>query len=427
MEGVVGKWNVWQGNGTHGRGVGHLAGEWNAWQGNGTRGREMERMVREWDAWKEDGAHGRGWNLLARQYKGKRVLVTGHTGFKGSWLCMMLRMLGADVTGYALEPEAGPSLFQLANISETMDSVIGDVRDLNHMKRVFDACKPEFVFHLAAQPIVRESYKDPVGTYSVNVMGTVHLMECVRLSGSVRSVVNVTTDKVYENRETDKGYTEEDRLDGYDPYSNSKSCSELVAHSYVNSFLREQGVAVSACRAGNVVGGGDFSKDRIVPDCVRAAIKGVPLTVRNPLSVRPYQHVLEPLSAYLLVAAGQSCSPHLAGAYNIGPKERGCLKTGELAELFRSIWGRGFTWESKPCGGPHEAGLLKLDCRKIKNAFGWKPCYDAEQAVRLVVEWTRAWLEGEDAGACMERQIRAYAAEQDMPVFRSFQQMGSEA
>lgn len=364
--------------------------------------------------------------MLSEQYRGKRVLVTGHTGFKGSWLCMILEMLGADVTGYALEPDAGPNLFGLANIAGKMDSVIGDVRDLDGMKRVFDTCKPEFVFHLAAQPIVRESYKNPVGTYSANVMGTVHLMECVRLSGSVRSVVNVTTDKVYENRETDRGYTEEDRLDGHDPYSNSKSCSELVTHSYVNSFLREQKVAVSTCRAGNVIGGGDFEKDRIVPDCVRAAISGEPLTVRNPMSVRPYQHVLEPLFAYLIVAARQCGKPDLAGAYNIGPDEAGCLKTGELAELFQRVWGEGFAWRDMPCDGPHEANLLKLDCRKIKNAFGWKPCYGAKKAVELVVEWTRAWLEGLDVRACMEGQICSYIAEQNVPVFRDAQKMNMD-
>lgn len=312
-------------------------------------------------------------NFLSEEYKGRRVLVTGHTGFKGTWLCMMLHLLGAEVTGYALAPETEPDLFGLSGLCESMASVTGDVRDPEHMKRVFDTCRPEVVFHLAAQPIVRESYRDPAGTYATNVMGTVNLMECVRLSDSVRSVVNVTTDKVYENRETERGYTEEDRLDGYDPYSNSKSCSELVTRSYVRSFLREQGVAVSACRAGNVIGGGDFEKDRIIPDCVRAALGGEPLIVRNPLSVRPYQHVLEP-----------------------------------LAELFAQAWGGGFTWLAQGDGGPHEANLLRLDCHKIKNVFGWQPRYDAKTAVELVVEWTKAWLNGQDVRACMERQISSY-------------------
>lgn len=346
--------------------------------------------------------------LLLQQYRGKRVLVTGHTGFKGTWLCMMLHLLGAEVTGYALAPETEPNLFELSGLEGSMTSVIGDVRDLDHMKRVFGVCRPEFAFHLAAQPIVRESYQDPVGTYATNVMGTVNLMECVRQSDSVRSVVNVTTDKVYENRETDRGYTEEDRLDGYDPYSNSKSCSELVTHSYVNSFLREKGVVVSTCRAGNVIGGGDFEKDRIVPDCVRAAVSGEPLIVRNPLSVRPYQHVLEPLTAYLMIAAGQLRAPKLAGAYNIGPDEADCLTTGALAELFAQAWGEGFSWLAQGDGGPHEASLLKLDCHKIKNIFGWQPCYDAAKAVELVVEWTEAWLKGQDVNVCMKEQIFSY-------------------
>lgn len=347
-------------------------------------------------------------NFLSEEYSGRRVLVTGHTGFKGTWLCMMLHLLGAEVTGYALAPETEPNLFELSGLEGSMTSVIGDVRDLHEMESVFDECRPEVVFHLAAQPIVRESYKDPVGTYATNVMGTVHLMECVRRSDSVRSVVNVTTDKVYENRETDRGYTEEDRLDGYDPYSNSKSCSELATHSYIKSFLREEGVAVSTCRAGNVIGGGDFEKDRIVPDCVRAVVSGEPLIVRNPMSVRPYQHVLEPLSAYLMIAAGQLRTPKLAGAYNIGPDEENCLTTGALAELFAQAWGEGFSWIAQGDGGPHEANLLKLDCHKIKNIFGWKPCYDAQKAVELVVEWTKDWLKGQDVRACMERQIRSY-------------------
>lgn len=347
-------------------------------------------------------------HFFSEEYKGRRVLVTGHTGFKGTWLCMMLHLLGAEVTGYALAPETEPDLFGLSGLGESMASVTGDVRDLDHMKKVFETCRPEVVFHLAAQPIVREGYRDPAGTYATNVMGTVNLMECVRLSECVRSVVNVTTDKVYENRETDRGYTEEDRLDGYDPYSNSKSCSELVTRSYVRSFLREQGVAVSACRAGNVIGGGDFEKDRIVPDCVRAALGGEPLIVRNPLSVRPYQHVLEPLTAYLMIAAGQLRAPKLAGAYNIGPDEEDCLTTGALAELFAQAWGGGFTWLAQGDGGPHEANLLRLDCRRIKTVFGWQPRYDVKTAVELVVEWTKAWLDGRDVRVCMERQICDY-------------------
>ena len=228
-------------------------------------------------------------------YKGKRVLVTGHTGFKGSWLCRILVNAGAAVTGYALKPPTEPDLFSMAELEGRMESVIGDIRDLEKLKKTFEAAQPEIVFHLAAQPIVRDSYKDPVYTYETNVMGTVHIMECARLFPCVRSLLNVTTDKVYENREWEYGYRETDRLDGYDPYSNSKSCSELVTHSYKKSFFTDGRCAVSTCRAGNVIGGGDFANDRIVPHCVRAAVKGGAIVVRNPYSTRPDQHVLEPL------------------------------------------------------------------------------------------------------------------------------------
>ena len=345
------------------------------------------------------------YRLLEEMYRGKRVLITGHTGFKGSWLCVILKMMGAEVTGYALEPNVKPSLFELAGIAGGIDSVIGDVRDMECMKKVFDVCRPEFVFHLAAQPIVREGYRCPADTYETNVMGTVNLMECVCLSDSVKSVVNVTTDKVYQNLEVEKGYVEEDKLDGSDPYSNS---SELVTHSYVSSFLQEQNKAVSTCRAGNVIGGGDFEKDRIIPDCVRAVVNKEALIVRNPLSVRPYQHVLEPLFAYLMIAAGQLQKPGLAGAYNIGPDVSDCLTTGRLVDIFQSEWGEGFTWKNMDCGGPHEANLLKLDCSKLKAVFGWRPRYSAKKAVGLVTDWTKVWLDGEDIRACMERQIRDY-------------------
>ena len=295
-------------------------------------------------------------------YRGKRVLVTGHTGFKGSWLCEILLLAGAQVTGYSLNPPSDPSLFELLGLSERMDSRIGDVRDLAHMKQVFEETQPEIVLHLAAQPIVRESYKNPVYTYETNVMGTVHLLECARLCPSVRSLVNVTTDKVYENREWEYGYRETDRLDGYDPYSNSKSCSELVTHSYVKAFFGEEtSPAVSACRAGNVIGGGDFAADRIVPDCIRAMQKGEEIAVRNPYSTRPYQHVLEPLYLYLTVAMRQYEDGSFAGYYNVGPDDEDCIATGELVDLFCGFWGGEARWENRYDGGPHEANFLKLD------------------------------------------------------------------
>ena len=238
-------------------------------------------------------------------YKGKKVLVTGHTGFKGTWLCRILQELGAEVTGYSQKPPTDPSIFTLTDLESQIHSVIGDIRDLEHMIQVFKETQPEIVFHLAAQPIVRESYKNPVNTYETNVMGTVNVLEAVRQCGSVRSFLNVTTDKVYKNNEWEWGYRETDELDGYDPYSNSKSCSELVTHSYEKSFLKDMDIAVSTARAGNVIGGGDFAADRIIPDCVRAVSSGKKIAVRNPHSTRPYQHVLEPLGAYLLIAEEQ--------------------------------------------------------------------------------------------------------------------------
>ena len=271
-------------------------------------------------------------------YRGKKVLVTGHTGFKGSWMTAILLEAGAEVTGYALEPDTRPALFDLCKFSENLNSIIGDARDIEKLKAVFQETRPEIVIHMAAQPIVRESYRSPVYTYDVNVMGTVNVMECVRLCDSVRSVVNVTTDKVYKNREWCWGYRENEELNGFDPYSNSKSCSELVTSCYRDSFLKEAGVAVSTARAGNVIGGGDFAADRIIPDCVRAVDAKREILVRNPHSVRPYQHVLEPVAAYLWLAAAQYENGDLAGSYNVGPEESDCLTTGELVELFCEKW-----------------------------------------------------------------------------------------
>lgn len=347
---------------------------------------------------------------LLNFFRGKRVLATGHTGFKGSWLAELLLYAGAEVAGFALPPEEG-GLFRQLRLAERMRSVEGDIRDLEHLRQVFRDTKPEVVFHLAAQPLVRASYRDPVGTYSTNMMGTVHLLECVRSCGSVRSVVNVTTDKVYRNLERADGFREDDVLDGYEPYANSKSCSELIAGAYVRSFLRERGVAASTARAGNVIGGGDMAADRILPDCIRAAERGQAIPVRNPRSVRPYQHVLEPLSAYLLIAKAQYEAPERAGAYNVGPNAEDCLATGELAELFCRCWGEGARWTAAPDGGPHEAGYLRLDCAKIKSALGWTPLWSARLAVEQTVAWTKAVLAGEDAGEIARSQIRAYFTE----------------
>ena len=338
-------------------------------------------------------------------YRGKKVLVTGHTGFKGTWLCKMLVMAGAEVTGYSLEPPTSPSLFALSHMEEQMNSVIGDVRDLAHLKQVMEEAQPEIVLHLAAQPIVRDSYKDPVYTYETNVMGTVNILECIRQTNCVRSFLNVTTDKVYHNNEWEWGYRETDPLDGYDPYSNSKSCSELVTHSYKNSFFADGSVAISTARAGNVIGGGDFANDRIIPDCIRAASEKKSIGVRNPHSTRPFQHVLEPLCAYLMIAQKQYEDGSYAGYYNVGPDDKDCVTTGELVELFCQSWGEGQTWENHFVGGPHEANFLKLDCSKIKHTFGWKPVWGVKEAIEKTVEWSKAWLAGADINDVMQQQI----------------------
>ena len=341
-------------------------------------------------------------------YRDKRVLVTGHTGFKGAWLCRILALAGARVTGYSLEPPTDPSLFEIAGLEDRMDSVIGDIRNLKGLRDVFERVRPEVVFHLAAQPIVRDSYKDPVYTYETNVMGTVNVMECVRLTDSVRSFLNVTTDKVYENREWEYGYRECDPLDGYDPYSNSKSCSELVTHSYQKSFFSDGRCAVSTSRAGNVIGGGDFANDRIIPDCIRAAATGKDIIVRNPHSTRPYQLVLEPLAVYLTIAMRQHEDGRYQGYYNVGPDDKDCATTGRLVDMFCRAWGGDVKWVNQHDGGPHEANFLKLDCSRIKSVFGWRPRYGVEEAVQKTVEWSRAYLDGEDMLEVMDRQITEF-------------------
>lgn len=345
-------------------------------------------------------------------YKNKSVLITGHTGFKGSWMCKMLINAGAKVTGYALEAPTNPNLFEMCNLAGQMNSVVGDIRDLKHLLQVFEEVQPEIVIHMAAQPIVRDSYKDPVYTYDVNVMGTVNILECVRKSMSVKSFVNVTTDKVYLNKEWVWGYRENEELNGYDPYSNSKSCSELVTSSYKNSFFGDRDIAITTVRAGNVIGGGDFANDRIIPDCIRAASEGREIIVRNPYSTRPYQHVLEPVAAYLMIAQAQYENKECAGNYNVGPDDVDCWTTGELVTLFCDKWNRemksNIIWKNVHDGGPHEANFLKLDCSKLKATFGWKPHWNVETAMEKIVEWSNVYLRNEDVTACMEKQIEEY-------------------
>ena len=342
-------------------------------------------------------------------YKGKRVFITGHTGFKGSWLCKILSDWGAEVTGYSLNPPTTPNLFDTADIGADIHSVIGDIRDYDSLKKAFDDAKPEIVLHLAAQPIVRDSYKMPAYTYETNVMGTVNILECVRQSDCVKSFLDVTTDKVYENKEWQWGYRENEPLDGFDPYSNSKSCSELVTHSYKNSFFADGRVAISTARAGNVIGGGDFANDRIIPDCVRALEKGEDIVVRNPYSTRPYQHVLEPLYAYLMIAKAQYEDIKFADYYNVGPDECDCVTTGELVDLFvKYTNGKIKRVDKSEENAVHEAHFLKLDCSKLKSVFGWKPHWHVTDAVEKTVEWSRVWLENGDVRKCMDEQINDF-------------------
>ncbi len=349
-------------------------------------------------------------------YKNKKVFITGHTGFKGSWMCQLLIMAGADVTGYALEPPTDPALFELCDLGSQMNSIIGDIRDLKHLMEAVQKAQPEIVIHMAAQPLVRESYKDPVGTYETNVMGTVNICEAVRRNPCVKSFVNVTTDKVYLNKEWNWGYRENEELNGYDPYSNSKSCSELVTSSYIRSFFNDMPVAVSTARAGNVIGGGDFATDRIVPDCIRAAEEKKDIVVRNPFSTRPYEHVLEPVVAYLMIAAAQyEDKEKYASSYNVGPNETDCWTTGDLVTLFCDTWnkktGASIKWVNEYDGGPHEANFLKLDCSKLKTTFGWEPRWDVRTTMEKIVEWSDAYLHGGDFKEVMKQQIKEFCEE----------------
>ena len=340
-------------------------------------------------------------------WHGKKVFVTGHTGFKGAWLTVVMNHFGAQVTGYALEPPTNPSLFELLKLDKKINSIIGDVRDFDKLKKTFDAARPEIVFHMAAQPLVLEGYKNPTATYSTNVMGTVNILECVRLSSTVKSFLNVTTDKVYHNNEWAWGYRENDTLDGIDPYSNSKSCSELVTACYRRSFDKIS-AAISTARAGNVIGGGDFAAFRIIPDCVRAAFARETIKVRNPNSIRPYQHVLEPLLAYMMIAEAQYNDKKFADCYNIGPDESDCVTTGELVKIFCDCWGEGLTWENLSTDLPKEANFLKLDCSKIKAVFDWSPRWNVATALEMVADWTKIYRAGEKLSTCMERQLEKF-------------------
>jgi CDP-glucose 4,6-dehydratase len=347
-------------------------------------------------------------------WRGKRVLVTGHTGFKGSWLCLVLHELGAEIIGYALNPLTTPSMFELCKINKHINSIIGDIRDLELVKETICKTNPEIVLHLAAQSLVRESYLNPVETYAVNIMGTVNLLEAVRGSTVIKAVVNITSDKCYENMEWPWGYRENDSLGGYDPYSNSKACSELVTVAYRNSFFNlehHQGhaLALATARAGNVIGGGDWATDRLIPDCIRALLKGEPVIIRSPSAIRPWQHVLEPLSGYLTLAQKlYESGLEYSGGWNFGPADSDAKPVEWVVSHLCSKWERGATYRIDQRPQPHEANHLKLDCSKAKNYLGWVPKWDLEQALTKTIEWVKAYADGVDLNETSLHQIRAY-------------------
>lgn len=355
-------------------------------------------------------------------WQGKRVFVTGHTGFKGSWLSLWLEDMGAVVRGYSLSIPTTPSLFEQANVSNGLLSEEGDIRDHLHLRQSMTDFKPEIVFHLAAQPLVRLSYEDPVETYSTNVMGTVYVLEAVRAVGGVKAVVNITSDKCYENREWVWGYRENEAMGGYDPYSNSKGCAELVASAYRNSFFNpkdydKHGVALASVRAGNVIGGGDWAKDRLIPDILKSFEKKQPVVIRNPHSIRPWQHVLEPLSGYILIA--QQLFLHgckFAEGWNFGPNDIDAKPVEYIVNKMAELWGADATWQLDGAEHPHEAHYLKLDCSKAKMRLNWQPQWDLDTSLMRIVSWHKAWLADENMREVTLREIRDYmsAAESNL-------------
>ena len=343
-------------------------------------------------------------------WQGKRVLLTGHTGFKGSWLSLWLQSMGAKVTGYALAPPTNPSLFDIAEVARGMTSVIGDIRDLAKLQAVFAEHQPEIVIHMAAQPLVRYSYQNPVETYSTNVMGTVHVLEAVRNSPGVKAVVNITTDKCYENREWVWGYRENEPMGGFDPYSNSKGCSELVTSAYRRSFFQDKGIALASARAGNVIGGGDWAADRLIPDILRAFEQNQPVIIRNPQATRPWQHVLEPLSGYLTLAE-RLCTDGQAFAegWNFGPHDDDASPVQWIVEHMVSSWSNGASWQLDGGAHPHEANYLKLDISKAKARLGWQPRWALSTALEKITAWHHAYLASTNMHEFTMQQIANYA------------------
>lgn len=345
-------------------------------------------------------------------WAGRRVFITGHTGFKGGWLSLWLQKMGAKVKGFALDPDFTPNLFTEARVAEGMESVIGDIRDLDRLRAELVSFRPEVVLHLAAQPLVRLSYRDPVGTYATNVMGTVNLLEAVRACPEVQAAVIVTTDKCYENREWPWGYRENEAMGGHDPYSSSKGCAELVCAAYRRSFFHAPDAArIGSARAGNVIGGGDWSEDRLVPDILRAFDAGRPVPIRNPVSTRPWQHVLEPLSGYLVLAeALVDRGAEVAGGWNFGPRDEDAQPVQWIVDRMIERWGEGASWMRDEGFHPHEARYLKLDISKAREALRWQPSWTLDEALGRIVDWHRAWRNGADMRACCLAEIHAYAA-----------------
>ncbi len=342
-------------------------------------------------------------------WRGRRVFLTGHTGFKGSWLALWLDEMGAKVTGYALAPPTQPNLFETARIGETLDSLIGDIRDAEHLGRAIRNARPQTLIHLAAQPLVSVGYDDPVGTFTANVIGTVNILEAARSCPDLQSIVVVTTDKCYDNRETLHDYVESDPLGGHDPYSSSKACAELVSASYRKSFFNTPDAPhLATARAGNVVGGGDWADNRLVPDLLRAFAARQTARLRHPGAIRPWQHVLEPLAGYLALAEQLSGDSSLARAWNFGPTLADCVSTGELADQFATQWAEGAHWESEPTTLPHEAQLLRLNTDAAQEMLKWRPKWPLNEAVRQTVAWHRAWLSGHDMQSFSRDQIKQY-------------------
>ncbi len=342
-------------------------------------------------------------------WAGRRVFLTGHTGFKGSWLLLMLDMLGAKMTGYSLTPPTDPSLFDMLSLDQLCDHHIGDIRDLPTMEAALAKAAPDIVIHMAAQPLVRASYATPVETYATNVMGTVNLMDACRRVPSVKTIVVVTTDKCYENLGVSRGYDESDRMGGHDPYSNSKACAELAVAAYRDSFMREGGIGLASARAGNVIGGGDFAEDRLVPDAVWAFTKGLPLSIRNPRAIRPWQHVLEPLYGYLLLAERTHNDPaRYAEGWNFGPAVGDAAPVQTVVDHLADMWGDGACWVQDPGSHPHEAATLMLDCAKAESELGWVPRFTLEQALQLSIDWYRCAHEKGDVAALSKEHVNQY-------------------